>query len=60
MSGKNKCPVCGKPATARYSPFCSKRCADIDLARWLGGEYRIPTDEAPDAGYVESDDDQDD
>ncbi len=44
MSGR-KCAVCGKPVEQEYRPFCSKRCADLDLARWLGGDYRIPTDE---------------
>jgi uncharacterized protein len=39
------CPICGKPASARYRPFCSKRCADIDLGRWLGEAYRIPAEE---------------
>ena len=36
------CPTCGKPATARNRPFCSKRCADVDLQRWLTGVYVIP------------------
>jgi endogenous inhibitor of DNA gyrase (YacG/DUF329 family) len=35
------CPICGKPAQAHYRPFCSKRCADVDLHRWLGGVYAI-------------------
>jgi endogenous inhibitor of DNA gyrase (YacG/DUF329 family) len=35
------CPVCGKPKAEAYSPFCSKRCADVDLHRWLAGVYRI-------------------
>jgi uncharacterized protein len=39
------CPICGKPAAPRYRPFCSKRCADIDLGRWFGEAYRIPTEE---------------
>lgn len=39
------CPICAKPEQARYRPFCSKRCADVDLGRWLGGTYRIETDE---------------
>lgn len=43
-----KCPICAKTADAGYLPFCSKRCADIDLGRWLGESYRIPTEEAPD------------
>lgn len=36
------CPICGKPQDQQTRPFCSKRCADIDLGRWLGGEYSIP------------------
>lgn len=36
------CPVCQKDSDARYRPFCSKRCADIDLGRWLSGSYVIP------------------
>lgn len=39
------CPICGKDAVPRYRPFCSKRCADIDLGRWLTGSYVIPGDE---------------
>ena len=39
------CPLCGKPRAGRYRPFCSKRCADVDLARWLGGNYRIAANE---------------
>jgi endogenous inhibitor of DNA gyrase (YacG/DUF329 family) len=39
------CPICGKPAVAEARPFCSKRCADIDLHRWLGGTYAIPAEE---------------
>ena len=42
------CAICGKPATPRYRTFCSRRCADIDLGRWLKGTYAVPTDEAPD------------
>jgi endogenous inhibitor of DNA gyrase (YacG/DUF329 family) len=40
-----KCPVCSKPADAKYRPFCTKRCADIDLGRWLKESYRVPTEE---------------
>jgi endogenous inhibitor of DNA gyrase (YacG/DUF329 family) len=36
------CPTCGKPGVTGYRPFCSKRCADIDLSRWLKGGYAIP------------------
>ncbi len=35
------CPICGKDAVQAYRPFCSKRCADIDLARWFTGSYAI-------------------
>jgi endogenous inhibitor of DNA gyrase (YacG/DUF329 family) len=36
------CPICGKPRSEAYDPFCSKRCADVDLHRWLKGSYVIP------------------
>jgi endogenous inhibitor of DNA gyrase (YacG/DUF329 family) len=39
MSG---CPICSKPADKKFTPFCSKRCADVDLSRWLRGGYAIP------------------
>ena len=45
---KNRqCPTCGAPAAAEFKPFCSKRCADVDLGRWFNEGYRIPTDEVP-------------
>lgn len=51
------CPICGKPQVERYRPFCSKRCADVDLNRWLSGAYAIPVvadeDEDGDAGPQE-------
>jgi endogenous inhibitor of DNA gyrase (YacG/DUF329 family) len=36
------CPICKKPAEATYRPFCSKRCADVDLQRWFSGSYAVP------------------
>lgn len=42
------CPICQRPATAHYRPFCSRRCADVDLGRWLTGAYAVPTDDSPD------------
>ncbi len=36
------CPICKKPAQERYKPFCSKRCADIDLNKWFTGRYAVP------------------
>ncbi len=37
-----RCPICGKPAATVTQPFCSPHCADVDLGRWLTGQYRIP------------------
>jgi endogenous inhibitor of DNA gyrase (YacG/DUF329 family) len=47
-SGVKKCPLCGKPADEKFKPFCSKRCADVDLNRWLSGVYAVPLKEAAD------------
>ncbi len=59
--GSRRCPTCEAPARQRFRPFCSKRCQDLDLGRWLRGSYRIPTEEGPgDAtaeGPAEGDDD---
>ena len=45
-----KCPRCGQPVAPRFRPFCSERCSDLDLAGWLTGQYRLPTEEAADGG----------
>ena len=42
IPGTRKCPICGKPAAERFRPFCSKRCADVDLHRWFSGRYAVP------------------
>jgi endogenous inhibitor of DNA gyrase (YacG/DUF329 family) len=42
------CPICGKLPVARFRPFCSKRCTDVDLNRWLSGVYAVPVTEAAD------------
>lgn len=42
------CPICEKNTDAKYRPFCSKRCADVDLAKWLGGSYAIPSNDPED------------
>lgn len=44
---KVKCPICQKEPEPRYAPFCSKKCADVDLGRWLKGSYIVHTDEKP-------------
>ena len=38
----SRCPICGKPVVRDFRPFCSKRCANIDLGRWLEGRYAVP------------------
>ncbi len=48
------CPICARPAAGRYRPFCGRRCANVDLARWLRGAYAIATDEAPDEASGEA------
>ena len=40
-----RCPICGKAAVKEYRPFCSRRCADVDLQRWLRGAYAVPAEE---------------
>ncbi len=54
----NTCPICRRnPKAEAYSPFCSKRCADVDLQRWLVGSYVLPdTGEAPPDADPENDD----
>ena len=42
------CPICGKPSVHQTRPFCSDRCAEIDLGRWLKGVYRVPGEEVAD------------
>ena len=46
--GVKRCPLCNRPADVKFKPFCSKRCADVDLNRWLSGAYAIPVKEADD------------
>jgi uncharacterized protein len=52
-STRGRCPVCGRAADARHRPFCSVRCAQIDLGRWLAGGYAIASEEEPDPGHPE-------
>jgi uncharacterized protein len=42
------CPICGKPVEPRFRPFCSRRCADVDLHRWLSGAYTVAVVETDD------------
>jgi hypothetical protein len=46
------CPICNRPAATQVKPFCSKRCADIDLGKWLSVSYAIASDDPDDAQQV--------
>lgn len=54
-SAGERCPICSKPSVRERRPFCSARCAQIDLGRWLGERYRIPTEDQPESGFFEED-----
>ncbi|MGN7999041.1 DNA gyrase inhibitor YacG [Sphingomonas sp. 22176] len=43
---RDACPICGKPGTAEFKPFCSRGCKDRDLLQWLGEGYRVPGEPA--------------
>lgn len=49
------CAICGKTVIERFKPFCSSRCAQIDLGRWLGEGYRVPSVEEPDEDSIHDD-----
>ncbi|MHA6325153.1 DNA gyrase inhibitor YacG [Roseivivax sp. CAU 1753] len=42
------CPICSAPSVKAYRPFCSRRCADLDLAKWFSGGYAVPSDDPED------------
>ncbi|MFN3846291.1 MAG: DNA gyrase inhibitor YacG [Paracoccaceae bacterium] len=50
------CPVCAKDTDPKYRPFCSRRCADVDLGRWLTGSYAIPVAESEEEPTVTGED----
>lgn len=47
------CPICAKDTDPKCRPFCSKRCADVDLAKWLSGSYAVPSTDPDDFDAVE-------
>jgi hypothetical protein len=51
---RGACLICGAPTHSRYRPFCSKRCADVDLGRWFGEHYTIPVQGGADGWSDES------
>jgi uncharacterized protein len=53
-AAQGRCPICGAPTETAYRPFCSGRCRDVDLSRWLRGAYAIP------GGRMEADEDGED
>jgi len=58
VNAAKTCPICRKPPVERFRPFCSKRCADVDLSRWFKDAYAIPADErVPDV--IEKDEGED-
>jgi len=52
-----KCPICGKPTETEFRPFCSRRCADVDLQRWFSGRYAIPGSKVEETSVDADDDD---
>jgi len=48
-----RCPICGRPAAPETHPFCSERCREVDLGRWLSGTYVIPARDGEDDGEVD-------
>ena len=52
-----KCPICSRPTETDYRPFCSRRCADVDLQRWLSGRYAVAAEE--DEGGPQDDSEED-
>jgi endogenous inhibitor of DNA gyrase (YacG/DUF329 family) len=49
-----KCPTCGKPSVEPYIPFCTERCASIDLGNWFSGKYSVPADDVPDEDELDA------
>ncbi|MFC6788609.1 DNA gyrase inhibitor YacG [Methylobacterium komagatae] len=43
-----RCPICRKPTVPEFAPFCSQRCADVDLGRWFNERYAIPVEDDED------------
>ncbi|MBP5855830.1 DNA gyrase inhibitor YacG [Marivibrio halodurans] len=54
-AGKARCPICREPVQEATKPFCSDRCRQVDLNRWLGEHYRIPTEEGTSSDEVDPD-----
>ncbi len=57
MTTQKKCPICEKPTVVEYRPFCSKRCADVDLGRWFNESYVVPEPLGEEPIDIEEDED---
>ena len=55
MSATKPCPICKKPRTEEFAPFCSPRCRDRDLAQWFNDGYAVPGDPAPPEALAHND-----
>ena len=44
----SRCPICQTELVHRWRPFCSKRCADVDLGKWMTGGYALPSEDPVD------------
>ena len=55
LAGRSKCPLCDGPTVADFRPFCSRRCAELDLSRWLNGAYAMPVRPDEDVDDVDLD-----
>lgn len=49
------CPICDGETDKKYRPFCSRRCADVDLAKWLTGSYAVPSQDPEDFEALQDD-----
>lgn len=52
------CPICKASSVEKYRPFCSKRCADVDLGKWFNESYAVPAVEPPDEWDIASEPDE--
>ena len=53
-SSGTRCPQCGGQAIKPHTPFCSRRCAQLDLGKWLNEDYRVPADDVMDEGDIDA------
>ena len=59
MAKRDGCPVCGKPTSPEFKPFCGRGCKDRDLLQWLGEGYRVPGEPVDPQAFTGVDSDRD-